>query len=447
MPIVSSVNLARRIVKQEASVYKNPPKREWTELSDEQLEVVQRIYADMVIDSKLAKSNESFKLQNQNHLYIVPKEGKLTMRVLRNHHLDSIDSDDDPEKPYGYVISNLDKNMFRRKRTNQWGGATSISRYDSWTDQDADFKDQSIGDDDDFNKRLERYLVWTPEFNFMMDGTGEILSEEVDNSVGIVPFVDVSIEKDFEYWVRQGDSLAEFTIDYNSYLSDASQVVMMQGYSQAYMIAKDGVMPENIKVGPQFVLRMPVEEGSEQRPEFGFASTGADLQGVINFGDLLLSNFLTSRGLDASAVNSKGESDKSTSGIERFLKMVEKFEASRSDFSSYEYAEKKIWDIIKEFHNASIGTDLLDSKYQTSLIPESSQVMVKFAGPEMIKSDEEKANMWIKRIEQGEATVIDMIQDLRGVDREMAFEIAQDNMAIERQMLNANQPEPSNDGN
>ena len=446
MPIVSSVNLARRIVKQEASIYRNPPKREWSgELSDEQLEVIDRIYRDMNINSKMMKSNESFKLQSQNHIYIVPTDGKLEMRVMRNHHLDSIDSDD-PEKPLGYVINSLNKNKLLRNRKADWGGAAGISRFDSYTDRDSNFKDSSIGDDDDFEKTLERYLIWTPEYNFLMNGKGEILSDNINNDFGMVPFIDISSEKDFEYWVRQGDSLSEFTVDYNSYLSDASQVVMMQGYSQAYMIADDSMMPENIKIGPQFVLRMPINPSTEQRPEFGYSSTGADLNGVIEFGNLLLSNFLTSRGLDASVVSGRGESNKASSGIERYLRMIEKFEASKSDYDIYQSAEQKVWDIVKNYHNLSLGTDLLDRKYQTKAFPEDSQVMVQFSGPEMVKSDDEKVETWIKRIEQGEATVIDMIKDLRGVDRQMAEEIALDNLSIERRLVDANRSEHSDSG-
>ena len=81
MPVIASINLARRIAKQEASIYKTAPKRTWTNLTDQQIEVVKRIYKDMGIDSKMLKSNESFKLQNQNHLMVIPKKGKLVMRV------------------------------------------------------------------------------------------------------------------------------------------------------------------------------------------------------------------------------------------------------------------------------------------------------------------------------------------------------------------------------
>lgn len=431
MPIVSSMNLSRRVVKQEASIYKNPPQREWTELSDDQYSVVRKIYSELAIDSKMLMSNESFKLQNQNHVMLVPVDGKLKLRVLRNHHIDSIDSED-PETPMGYVISQIDKNEVRRfEQARRSGG-----RYDTYTRQISDQIDQKIGDADDFKKRSKRYVVWTNEYNFIMDGYGEIVSgEDIINPIGMVPIIDISIEKDYEYWVRQGDSLTEFTIEYNALLSDISQVVRMQGYAQAYLISKEDLIPENVQIGPNFLLKLPVEEGSTVRPEFGFANAGADLGGSIQFAETQLATFLTSRGLDPTTVSGSGQVSKHSSGIERLLSLIEKFEASRSDFDTYSRAEKQIWKLVKAWHNVSIGTDLLDREYQTTLIPEQSEIHVKFAGPEMIKSEAEKIDSWQRRIEAGEATVVDMMMDLRGVDKESALELLKENAQIEREIM------------
>lgn len=432
MPLVSSINLARRIAKQEASIYRSQPERTFTDTTDAQMEVLDRIYDDMGMDAKMLTSNESFKLQNQNHVMIIPKNGKLIMRVLRNHHVDSIDDPENPDMAIGYVISQIDKNEYRRNRRSNIGGAGGRGRFDSWTDQEGDFRDQSIGDDDDWQKKRNKYLVWTKDFNFVMDGKGNIISgEDISNPIGMVPIVDISIEKDFEYWVRQGDSLTDFTVEFNSMLSDVSQVVRMQGYAQAYLIARDDLIPQSVQVGPNHLLRLPVEEGSDVRPEFGFASPGADLAGSINFAESLLATFLTSRGLDPSTVSGSGQVDKASSGIERLLKMIEKFEASRSDFDTYNKAEKQIYNIVKAWHNVSLGTSLLDNKYKSTKISEDSELSIQFGGPEMIKSEAERIDNWDKRIERGESTVIDMMMDLRGISQEEAEERLEKNKEIE----------------
>lgn len=433
MPLVTSINLARRIVKQEASIYRSEVKREFSDLSDQQEEVVRKIYDDMGINSKMLTANESYKLQNQTHLMIVPKNGKLMMRVLRNHHIDSIDDIENPESASGYVISQLDKNEFRRNRRNNVGNVAGKSRYDSYTDQEGDFYNQSVGDDEDWMSKKGRYLMWDRQFNMICDGKGKIISESTDSPIpGVIPIIDISIEKDFEYWVRQGDSLAEFTIEYNSILSDVSQIVRMQGYAQAYLIAKDDLIPKNVQVGPNFLLKLPVEEGSNVRPEFGFASPGADINGSITFAETVLATFLTSRGLDPKVVSGSGEASKASSGVERLLMMIEHFEASRSDYDTFKKAEMQAYEVIKAWHNASIGaSNLLDKKYVSTQLPESSEVSVDFGGPEMIKSDSEKVDLWMKRIEAGEATVVDMTMDLRKVDKEKAMEIVKENLELE----------------
>ena len=436
MPLVTSINLARRIAKQEASIYRNEPERTYTDTTDNQKEVLDRIYEDMATNSKMLASNESFKLQNQNHVMVIPKDGKLIMRILRNHHIDSIDDPENPEKPIGYIISQINKNEYRRNRRSNIGGAGGSGRFDSWTDQEGDFTDQKIGDDDDWQKLRNRYLVWTKEFNFVMDGKGNIVSgEDISNPIGILPIIDISIEKDFEYWVRQGDSLTDFTVEFNSMLSDVSQVVRMQGYAQAYLIAKDDLIPQSVQVGPNHLLRLPVEEGSSVRPEFGFANPGADLAGSISFAESLLATFLTSRGLDPSTVSGSGQVDKASSGIERLLKMIESFEASRSDFDTYNRAEKELYQIVRAWHNVSLGTSLLDNKYKTTKISDDSELSIQFGGPEMIKSEAERIDNWDKRIERGESTVIDMMMDLRGISKEEAEEVFENNNKLEMKTM------------
>jgi len=250
--------------------------------------------------------------------------------------------------------------------------------------------------------------------------------------------------------VRQGDSLSEFTIEYNSLQSSLAQVVMMQGFAQAYLIADDSVTPDNLQIGPNFVLKLPVDATGE-RPEFGFANPGGDISGGISHAEQLLASFLTSRGLDPSLVSGRGESQQFGSGVERLLSMVSQFEASRSDFDMYERAEKEIFNIVRAWHNASLGSrEILDSKYQSSTISEGAQMFVKFAGPEMIKTDEDRLDSWIKKMQEGVASRVDMIMDLEGIeDRSVAIErlkeIEAEEMMIGGMNANITRGEDSND--
>jgi len=185
MPIVSSINLARRIVKAEASIYKQHPEREYTDLTPQQEEAIELIYKDGSADSKMLRSNESFKLQNQNHVMLVPKGGKLVWRVLRNHHVDKIDDTTDPETAHGYVISSMEKDMLlenHKRDTDTNSGYRG--RFDQYLDNNSDRTNENIGDPEDYKTAANRFVVWArpdndrgyPALNFIMNERGEVLS-------------------------------------------------------------------------------------------------------------------------------------------------------------------------------------------------------------------------------------------------------------------------------
>lgn len=423
MPLVSSLNLARRIAKQEASIYKSPPKRSFTNLSDDQRATVELIYKDMGINSKLLKSNESFKLQNQNHIMIIPSRGKLCLRVLRNHHLDAIPSDLDPEVSDAYLVSSYDKGTLLEKRNEANGGD-----FDSKINQNSNQHNETIGDPEDY--KSERWAWWSDTYNFTTDGMGEIVTgieaDEIKNHAEINPIIDVSIEKDFEYWVRQGESLTEFTVEYNAFWSNVMQIVMMQGFAQAYLKGPEDLLPSSLVIGPNHILKLAVDPENPVDIEFGYASPNPDLAGTIQAGEAMLATFLTSRGLDSTLVSGSGNSKSFSSGIERLLSMIETFDASKSDYDIYKRTEDSIYKLVKAWHNNLKQTNQLDKKYITTDLPEDSEVELEFAGPEMIQSESEKLEIISTKIELGVMSTLDAISEIRGVDKDGAKEILEE---------------------
>ena len=432
MPIISSINLCRRIVTQEASIYKNPPDRVFTDLSEAQEEDIRKIYDMMMTDAKMMQSNKSFRLQRQNHIMIVPQNGKLKLRVLRNHHVDKIDDNTDPEKAAGYIISTMNMDFLSENRRKDSRGSGFRGRYDTFIDQPSNTINELIGDPEDFKLSDMRFVVWTEEFNFIMDGNGNIISTDADGNPdilnpipGFMPIIDISMEKDFTYWVQDGDPLGEFTMEYNTLMSDIHNIVMMQGYAQSYLIAKDELIPDKIQLGPNMIVKLPVEGPEDPRPEFGFANPNSDIGGAISFAETLLANFLTSRGIDPKTITGSTDGRKFSSGIERLLSMIESFEASKSDYDIYSNAEKNIFDVVKAWYNASVKNPdkFIDRKWIHGALSEDSEVEIKFSGPEMIQSDEDKVRIWNEKIEAGLASRIEAIMDMRNVEREEAEKI------------------------
>jgi hypothetical protein len=406
MPIFGSINLARRIIKNEASIYSTPPKRTFEGVSEEQALKLEEVYADMCANQKLKTANEYFKLQDQTHLNIVPVEGKLKMRAIMLHQLDAVPSPVDPEKADAYILNGYDRSLY-------------IPRYGEVAGVPSDGINQKIGDPDDYQSNLKRMALWSDDQNFITDKDGNVLSQDTENPLKMKPFVEIVGQKDNEYFTRGGTALTDFTIQWNASISDLAQIVRMQGYSQAWFKGEENMIPEEIQLGPAFIIKLPINANKVVDTDFGFASPSPDLAGSIQFVEMILSAFLTSRGIDPKLVNTKGESSASySSGLERLLAMVDMFAPARADFDTFRKAEEQLFEIVKAYINTYQGTGILN--YNIGKIPDSAKVSVKFHEPEMIQGESEKLANIEKKRELGLMSRKKSIVDLYGVSDEEA---------------------------
>lgn len=415
LPLISSINLARRIVKQEASIYKCAPTRTFTGVSEEQKAVLEQVYKDMCFDQMMQKSNEYFKLQNQNNIQIVIRDQKLAMRVLLNHHFDVVPELESPEYADAYILSGLNKSFML---------PALESSNDDGTQSMSDGYNEVIADMDDY-QGVKMYVLWSDIFNFLFTESGQVVGGYTPNPIGIKPFVDISPAKDFEFFVRQGQSVTDFTVQFNAALTDMSQIVRLQGFAQAYMIAEQDMMPQSMKIGPAICVKLPMNaDKPEVRPEFGFAQPNADLEGSMKYLESLMALFLSSRGLDPKTISANGDAHQYTSGMERLLAMVEKFEATRSDFNIYMNAEKQCFKIIKAYLNTYSGTDVL--KYKIAPLGEDADVEVMYEEPEMIETEMDKINLLKEKLDLGLMSKVEAIMEDREIPKEEAEKVAQE---------------------
>lgn len=376
MPIIASINLSQKIVNQEASIYRNAPKRTFTNLTDEQHEVALKIYDDMLADTVMLNANRFYRLQKQTHVKVFPMKGKLVMKNYKNHQIDAEPDMMMPEHPNGYVFTGYDKFFGAKERTYQ----------------DSDGLNSVMADEEDYKSTLERYVVWADGVHFVMDGNGAILTEDTDNPLdNILPVIDISTNKDNEYFVSYGNALADFAVEFNGHLSSLAHVVDLQGFSQAIVKGDPDLIPKNLTVGPNHIIYLPVNKDQGIESDFEFANPGSDIAGSQAFIESLLSMFLSSRGVDPKTVSGSATGDQQfSSGIERLLSMIEKFEASRDDISLFERAEKELWGLVKRWHNVLKNTDQLDDQYKTIDFPDDSEIVIEFQAPELVQTEKEK---------------------------------------------------------
>ena len=406
-PIVASVNLARRIVNKEASLYVKEPRREFYNVTPDQAELLSQVYADMKIDTIMNRLNQNYKLQDQAHVYIAPRNGKLKLMPLLAHQLDVVPSTQDQEIGEVYLMTGFNRQLANVKVTDYGDGMNQL-----------------IADEDDYKSGNEAIAVWSPVFNFVMDTEGNIQqAENYNNPIGgVVPFVDIFSSKDGEYWVRSGASVTDFTIQYNASLTDLGNIVRMQGFGQAWLKAPSNLIPENIQVGPNFILRLPIDPNNPTPTDFGYANANPDLSGSLAYIEGLLSSFLTSRGVDPKLVNAKYESVKYSSGVERLLAMVEQFEATEQDSELFEDVENKIFKIVIAYLETYGGTPVLPN-YPKTIFSKDAYVEIDYVKPSDIQSKSEKLQSIQQRIEMGLISQVEAIAEDRGIGEDEAQQV------------------------
>lgn len=398
MAVYSSINLAKRISDQEASLYKDAPKRVFYGLSDNQVKTLESIYKDLKIDQIMLRSNRAFKLQGQNHIQIIPYEKKLLARVLLNHHIDAVPLEYNPEIAEAYILSGFDKtqNLESTDQTNL-----------------------KIADKNDYKSTIRKYAFWTKDSNFIIDGNGKMLSSDTENPLGMIPIVEVSNFKDFNYWLDRGTALTDFTIQFNSAMTDIAHIVRMQGFAQAWYKGPIDLLPESVIIGPNHVIKLPVDPNNPVETDFGFANPSPDLAGSMQFPQTLLSSFLTSRGLSPKLVSGNGDSERYTSGLDRLLAMIDRFEASQFDMEIYRNAEDKILKIIIRYLNTYAGTDILGYSWK-NVKEDDVSIVVDYKKPQSILTDSERLDLIAKKKELGLMSDTEAISEYYGINDEQA---------------------------
>lgn len=436
MPIVSSINVQKAVVDKKATIYKKKPTRTFTNVSDVQQETLDLIYKDMKSDIKLNKANKNFVYQDQTIGWIVPVGGKLVMRVVTMHQVDAMPNMLDPETSDGYILSVFDRTEYEqiesdRKEKDVATGATGRS-VQSTSTQDNELE---VSEMFQFQRYREKYIVWTKEHNFMMNGLGEVMDVETNEpateidivsplaSEGIMPFFEVARDKDFEFFVRPSNALSDFTIQFNERLSDLANIQKMDGYAVGIFKAPSSLKPNELNIGGGSYIHLPTDD-PDIDVDFKFASPQSNIAEISDANDRFLNYFITSEGLGGDVVNAKGETKTATSGIDRFLQAIQKIEAHQDDYEAFRCAEDDIYKIIKAWSKVLTGDKQLDTKYALGNISDDSEIEVEFHRPEMMQTETETLTNIETKLDLGLISRREAIMELREIsDTDEANEI------------------------
>lgn len=384
MPVVASINMMQKIVKQRASIYRNYPKRSITGADEE---LFNQAYRDISADVRLGRANKIYKTSNQAFLYVIHKDGKLKSKVLCKHHV-YVEHEDG--EPISYVII---------------GGDTSKPENTVLT-------------------------VWQKNANFNMDGNGKVLSEDTATALpGRFPFIDISDEdeKDFSFYVDSDPALLEFTIEFNAIMSDLLYILRQQGFAVGVISGPEDTLKKltTITVGPSKFVKLPTDykvdpgdsESKAAAVDMKFINPNPNLTGSIEAISALLSAFLTSLGVDPKTISFKGEGNSFASGWERLLALIEKFEATKDDFEIFYRVEYELFDLVRAWIKAANGS--IGNKYK-GVISDNAVFEVEFAGPEMTETAKEKDDRLAFREDRQWITKAEAMSEALGITLEDA---------------------------
>lgn len=419
MRTCTSINLSRRIITEMASIYKRAPKRQFTECTEDQQAGINLLYQEAMVDVKLKKTNQKYKLHDQCAIQIIPHDGKIGIKLLAPHQFDVIPDPMNPEKAFAYIISAMNKINLDQANNNKED--IQGNYHGSKNEKQSGGSNKKIADEQDYQSVMNRYVIWTAEHNLICDQNGEIV-EQNPNPIGMLPFIDVASDKDFEFWVRRGSGVVEFALDFAVVTSDVVNTSRLQSYAQPIITAEK--IPESITVGPQHILFLPIDPTRpEIVPKFEFANPNPDLKASLELQDRLVSYFLSAHGVDPKTINSTGTGNVFTSGVERLLASLERFEASQDDVDLFTCVEDELFEIMRAWYTVIRGTVQLEPEYDFGEWPEESEVIVTYTGPEMVQTATDKEDSIIKRLEAGLISKKEAIMELRGVDKDMALKI------------------------
>lgn len=414
---VLSINPLPRIIDEQASLYKNEPERFFSNVNEAEEETLESLYKYGHVDKSMRLANKYYKLHDQAFLYLVPNDGQLCPRVLTPKDLDVIPDANNPEKAYAYILNvwNLQMNSTFISQSAVFEGAQYYG---------TDNLNQKIADQDDRDALYERYVVWTNDLHFTMNGYGEIVGEVVANPIGEVPFIDISTEKDFSFFVSRGNQAAEFVIDLLAQMSDLANVARLQGYSQAIIYSAEE--PKDIRVGPAKVIWLKLDPNNpDARPEFTFESPSPDLNAGLEIINSQLKMFLTSVGLDASVVSGKDQQRAFTSGVDHLLSNLDKFQASKQDMDLFRSVEDKLFKLMVLWNNIMqpvSGEGELDEHIKGVSINQNAAMEIRFAEPTDIQTRQSKEDSVIKLLDAGLMSKSKAMQELYGFDEAKALE-------------------------
>ncbi len=347
-----TLNIIRKIINQQASIFREPAKR-----TLEGTEADQKLYSQICegcsLDLVLKKCSHLVKLLKSILLKVVWVEDKLRLDAITGNLIQDIQTYDSPYDLKSVLIIDY--------------GQTS---------------------------RIEdiQYSYWDSEVYKRLDHRYNIL-EEIENPYnGTLPFVPLfdSYNISNSFFQPLDDSLISLQESINEKLTDLLYVIRMQGFGVGWIRTETGTAG-SLQTDPGTLVELKGEKSA-----LGFESQKSEIEEIVSAIDKLIKWTAISQGLSAASMSTDPTEQ---SGLSRIIDTRELAEARVDDKENFRMLERNIFSTMRTVFNF----------HSNKKLSENALLSIDFADIKQTVSGKEQAQADDLKIAQGVLSPVDVL--------------------------------------
>ncbi len=412
---VPNLSITRKIVDKKARVYKDRPMRKADNASDQ--DALDGLIEYLKLDFVGKEINRKVELHKNIlvRMLPVPCDDELTpqgqptwdlrLGIFQPARYDVIEDPRDPRYPLAIVLSYVDLGggLLRDYRSSD-SIATTVASGEEATDR-ANAVDP----------KKRRFVWWSKSYHMTTDQAGVIMAEgDLTPEAGVnplqaMPFIPYSKDQGESYWADGGEGQADNAILINLLLADLNFSAKYQTTGLGFIISDDP--PTNVKFGANRFIKLTQKEAG-LKPEVGFASPSPKLQEAMGIIEQQLSFFLTTEGLESSAIAGKLDATRATSGIHAVIEKSEPVSAIEDDQQLYKDMEPEVIELacktVEYLRNNNLP---LHPDLAALNLPAELPYTLSFSSAKPVISDSDSINLLIQKQETGLFTELQLLED------------------------------------
>lgn len=265
------------------------------------------------------------------------------------------------------------------------------------------------------------YEWWSKKYHFFTDSKGKIIkTNEIDNPIMMLPFIDYTFDKEGEYWATGGEDLCDGAILLNVIITDLLVIANHQGWGQL-IITGDKDALEGEEFGPHYAVILTKPQEDENAPDAKYISANPPLDQWISIIRTYLTLLLISNELSPKGVAGDLAANNIVSGISKILDDAESIADMTDSYQSYADREPLVWKRIKAWQEYLGERQALSENLAEIDAIETTKVVLSFDQRKPVVSEEQRIKILEMRRSLGIDSMIDtLMRDDDSLTREEA---------------------------